>query len=68
MFKDRINIRYLKGCWVTVLKEKGNIIEDMMTFWDTLLGGFDAGLRQISLEKEEDFVLCFSEVIEKLWN
>ena len=51
---------------MTVLKEKGNIIEDMITFWDTLLGGFDAGLRQMSLEKEEDFVLCFSEVREKL--
>ena len=34
MFKDRINIRYLKGCWVMVLKEKGNIIEDI----DDILG------------------------------
>lgn len=44
---------------MTVLKEKGNIIEDMITFWDTLLGGFDAGLRQMSLEKRGGFCVVF---------
>lgn len=34
MFKDRINILYLKGCWMMVLKEKGNIVEDI----DAILG------------------------------
>lgn len=29
MFKDKINIWYLKGCWMMGLKEKGNIIEDI---------------------------------------